>query len=346
MNYRFKLFATFIAFLIISGCSNQQKSAETKKLIAVKTLQINQQSVQEVLQFSGDILPFKTIKFGFMVAGKIENVYVKEGQYITEGELIATIDPTDYEFAVQAAEAKFIEAENEFQRLTNLYKKGSLTESDFDKIQALYKEAQANVDYKKKQLSDTHLYAPHNGWLAVEGVQPGEIIPQGMPIFAIVYTKDIFIRSFIPENEIAFISMNMNVTVEVPALNDAVFNGKISRIGSVADAYSRAFPVKATIENSNFSIKPGMIAFLNVEIPKKNKIIYIPAEAVLLSSDGRTYVYLLDKDGNKVTKRNIQTNKTHNTGVNVLLGLNDGDVIVTEGNTKLYEGAMVKVLNN
>ncbi|MBI9038789.1 MAG: efflux RND transporter periplasmic adaptor subunit [Bacteroidales bacterium] len=343
MNYRFKLIAIFLAFLIISGCSNQQKSDTTRKEIAVKTIQINQQSVSEVLQFSGDILPLKTIKFGFMVAGKIENVYVKEGQYVKEGELIATIDPTDYEFAVQAAEAKFVEAENEFQRLTNLYKKGSLTESDFDKIQALYKEAQANVDYKKNQLKDTHLYAPHNGWLAVEGVQPGEIIPQGMPIFAIVYTKNIFIRSFIPENEIAFISMNMDVTVEVPALDNAIFEGKISRIGSVADPYSRAFPVKATIENTSFSMKPGMIAFLNVETPKKNKIIYIPAEAVLLSSDGRTYVYLLDKDGNKVTKRNIQTNKTHNKGVNVLNGLKNGDIIVTEGNTKLYEGAIVKI---
>ena len=346
MNYCFRLITIFLALFIITGCSNQQKSDNTIKQIPVKTLQVNQILMPEVLQFSGDILPFKTIKFGFMVAGKIENVYVKEGQYITEGELIATIDPSDYEFAVQAAEAKYTEAENELQRLTNLYDKGSLTESNFDKIQALYKEAQANVDYKKKQLNDTHLYAPHDGWLAVEGVEPGEIIPQGMPIFAIVYTKNIFIRSFIPENEIAFISMNMNVSVKVPALNNAVFDGKISRIGSVADAYSRAFPVKATIENSDFSLKPGMIAFLNVETAKKNEVISIPAEAVLLSSDGRTYVYLLGKDGNKVTKRNIQTNKTHNTGVNVLLGLNDGDVIVTEGNTKLYEGAMVKVLNN
>ncbi len=343
MNYRFTLITTFLVLFLITGCSNQQKPDNTRKEISVKTLKVKQESVPKVLQFSGDILPFKTIEFGFMVAGKIENVYVKEGQYVKDGELIATIDPTDYEFAVQAAEAKYSEAESELQRLTNLYNKGSLTESDFDKIKALYKEAQANVNYKKKQLKDTHLYAPHEGWLAVEGVQPGEIIPQGIPIFAIVYTKDIFIRSFIPENEISSISMNMDVTIEVPALDNIIFKGKISRIGSVADAYSRAFPVKATIENPDFSLKPGMIAFLYVKTNEKTDIINIPAEAVLLSSDGKTYVYLLNKEENKVTKRNIQTNKTHNKGVNILFGLNDGDVIVIEGNTKLYEGAKIKI---
>ena len=342
MKYRFTLIYTFIAFLIISGCSNQQKPDNKSKEITVKTLKVKQESVPEILKFSGDILPFKTIEFGFMVAGKIENVYVKEGQYVNEGDLIATIDPTDYEFAVHAAEAKFVEAGNEFKRLTNLYNKGSLTESNYDKIKALYKEAQANVDYKKKQLKDTHLYAPHEGWLAVEGVEPGEIIPQGMPIFAIVYTKNIFIRSFIPENEIGSISMNMEVSVEVPALNKT-FKGKISRIGSVADVYSRAFPVKATIENPDFSLKPGMIAFMDVKTGEKTDIINIPAEAVLLSSDSRTYVYLLNKEGNKVTKRNIQTNKTHNKGVVVTSGLKDGDIVVTEGNTKLYEGAGVKL---
>ena len=342
MNQRFILIYIFLAFLVISGCTNQQKPDNSMKKISVKTLMVKQESIPEVLQFSGDILPYKTIKFGFMVAGKIENVYIKEGQYVKEGELIATIDPTDYEFAVQAAEAKFMEAANEYTRLTNLYEKGSLTESNYDKIKSLYQEAQANVDYKKKQLKDTHLYAPHEGWVAVEGVEPGEIIPQGMPIFAIVYTKDIFIRSFIPENEIASITMNMDVTVKVPALQKE-YNGKISRIGSVADVYSRAFPVKATIQNPDFSIKPGMIAFLKVKTAVKNDIINIPAEAVLLSSDGRTYVFLLTKSGNKVTKRNIQINKTTDKGVNVLFGLNDGDVIVTEGNTKLYEGAIVKI---
>jgi len=341
MNRRFILIYIFLAFLVISGCSNQQKSDNSVEKISVKTLMVKQESIPEVLQYSGDILPYKTIKFGFMVAGKIENVYIKEGQYVKEGELIATIDPTDYEFAVKAAEAKFLEAENEYTRLTNLYKKGSLTESNYDKIKALYQEAQANVDYKKKQLKDTHLYAPHEGWVAVEGVEPGEIIPQGMPVFAIVYTKDIFIRSFIPENEIASITMNMDVTIKVPAL-EKEYNGKISRIGSVADAYSRAFPVKATIQNPDFSIKPGMIAFLKVKTAVENDIINIPAEAVLLSSDGRTYVFLLTKGGIKVTKRNIQINKTTDNGVNVLFGLNDGDVIVTEGNTKLYEGALIK----
>ncbi len=343
MNCRFILIFTFLAGLIFSACSNQKKKEENPEKIRVKVFDVKQEPVQEILQFSGNILPLKTIKFGFMVAGKIKNVYIEEGQYIYEGDPIATIDPIDYEFALQASEAQFMEAKKEFKRLKNLYEKGSLTQSNYDKITALYHEAQADYNYKKKQLEDTRLFSPHDGWIAIEGVEPGEVVPQGMPLFAIVYTKEVFAEAAIPENEISLISLNKEVFIKVPALNDSLFNAKISRIGPVADPYSRSFPIKATVQNPDFILKPGMIAFIYIPTGRTNDIINIPAEAVVISADGQTYIFLLNQEKNKVTKKTIQTQKAQGGGVNVISGLKQGDIIVTEGKTKLYEGAGISI---
>jgi len=343
MNYRHILICSFFTVLIISGCSNQMKKDKAEKKIPVKVYHVQQESVPEVMQFSGNILPLKTIKFGFMVAGKIKDVYVKEGQYVYEGDLIATIDPVDYEFALQASEAQFIEAKKEFTRLKTLYEKASLTQSNYDKITALYNEAQADYNYKKKQLEDTRLYSPHEGWLAIEGVEPGEIVPQGMPLFAIVYTREVFAQTTIPGNEINAITLNMDLLVKVPAIKDTLFKGKISRIGSVADPYSRSFPVKATVHNHEFILKPGMIAFMNIPTGETMDIICIPAETIVLDSNGKTYVYLVIHGKNKVTKREIQSGNTIGDKVEILDGLNNGDIIVLEGKMKLYEGAPIEI---
>ncbi|MCD4789866.1 MAG: efflux RND transporter periplasmic adaptor subunit [Bacteroidales bacterium] len=341
MNYKYLLVLIFLAGLIFSSCSNKKKAGEKPEAIHVKVFDIKQETIPEILQFSGNILPLKTIKFGFMVAGKIKDVYIKEGQYIYKGDPIATIDPVDYEFAFQASEAQFLDAEKEFIRLTNLYNKGSLTQSDYDKISALYKEAKADYQYKKKQLEDTHLYSPHDGLIAVKGVEPGEVVPQGMPLFGIVYTKVVYAEAAIPENEINLISLNKNVFVNVPALNDSLFNAKISRIGPVADPYARSFPVKASIQNPDLILKPGMIAFLHVPTGRTGNIIKIPAEAVEMEANGQTYIYLLNQEKNTVTKKNIQTYKAHGNGVEVIDGLKEGDIIVVEGNEKLYNNAKI-----
>ncbi len=343
-NEHTKYYLPLLLILVfLWGCPEKGSEKKDRKEISVRTKKIISEHVPEILHYSGNIMPYKTIKFGFMDAGKIKAVHVVEGQYVYEGDLIAELEATDYEYSLEAAKAQYEEALNEYKRLKSLYNKGSLTKSDYDKITALYKEAKADYEYKKKQLRDTKLYAPDDGWIAVEGVQPGEIIPQGMPVFGLVHTKKVFAETAIPENEINHIKLNMDVKVKIPALNDTVYNGLISRIGQVADPYARSFPVKATLDNNNFHLKPGMIASLLIPAEKTIEKITIPAKAVLIDANGQTHVFVVKK--NIVSKQKVITGKAIADNVEIMDGLKSGDVIVTEGTNKLYEGAQVKVLD-
>ncbi len=337
-NYCFLLL--FTSFFI--GCTERKKT-EQASVIPVRGIEIKSGKQEEVYQYSGNIVPFKIVKFGFMVAGKVQAVEVVEGQYVEKGDMIASLEPRDYELALQAAEAQFMEASQEYNRLKKLYDKGSLTESDYDKIKALYKEAKADYEFKKKQLKETTAYAPDNGWIAIEGIEPGEIIPQGLPVFGLVHTKKVFAEAAIPENEINNLELNMEVKVKIPAVNDTLYNGVISRIGQVADPYARSFPVKVTLMNNDFRLKPGMISMLMIPTGIMAEIISIPAKAVVVDANGHTYVFAVKND--KATKIRIITGKAIGNKVEIPEGIKNGNYIVTEGVNKLYEGAEVKILN-
>lgn len=336
-----KISCLLILLAVLAGCARKQKDPGSKPAIPVKVAEVQSQEVEEVLQYSGNILPYKIVKFGFMDAGKVKAVHVKEGQYVHEGDLIAELDATDYRFALEAAKAQYEEARSEYKRLKTLYEKGSLTQSDYDRIKAMHREAKADYEYKQKQLNDTKLYAPADGWIAVEGIEPGEILPQGYPVFGLVHTEKVFAEAAIPENEIALIKPEMKINVKVPSLPDTIIEAEISRIEPVADPYARAFPVKATILNKDYLLKPGMIAM--VEIPTTEKIaqISIPPNAVVRDANGQTYVFVLEED--QVHKTRVGTGHASKSGVLITSGLSGGEKIVVEGAEQLYEKAKVRV---
>ncbi|MBU2650512.1 MAG: efflux RND transporter periplasmic adaptor subunit [Bacteroidetes bacterium] len=335
-----KILLTGLLLIIIAGCRDNSPKNNDPVPVTVKTKIVREKQTPEIYNYSGNILPFKTIKFGFMVAGKIQKVYIVEDQFVEAGDPVADIDPQDYIFALDAAKAQYIEAEKEYSRLKALHSEASLTDSDFDKITALYHEALANYEYKKKQVNDTKLFAPASGWIAVEGIEPGEIVPQGMPLFGLIVTKDVFAEASVPENEINKIRMNMEVIVKVPALNDSVFSGRINRIGKVADPYSRSFPVKALIQNNNYTLKPGMIANIQIPSGETSMLITIPGYSILSDASGHTYVYVI-KDG-RAAQRYVRTGSVSENEVIIVDGIREGDELVIEGQNKLYEGASVK----
>ena len=341
-----KILIFTLSILLISGfLSSCKEHKNTKKdtSINVRVLTAESVSTNKEIEYSGNILPYKTIKQGFMVSGKIQSVSAQNGDYIEQGKIIASLDPTDYQFALDAALAQFDDAAKEYVRLKSMYEKGSLTPSDYDKVTAAAEEAEANYNFKKSQLNDTKLYAAHSGYVVSQGIQPGEVISQGMPLFEIVYTDTVYAEASVPEQEINLFSENMIVELYAPALNKYYF-GTIEQIEAVAEKASRSFPVKAKVTNADNLLKPGMIAFMNIELRESEGVISIPAEAVVTDANGHKYVFIVKND-TLINKQRVSCGIAIDSNVKILKGLDSGDLIVIEGQTKLYRGAKVKIIN-
>ncbi len=324
------------------ACASEQNKDTSQKPIPVKVEPVQAIQDAEKLTYSGSIVAYKSVNAAFLVSGQIQSVEIRSGDYVHKGDLLATLDPADYRFALNAARAQYERAESEYKRLKTLYDKGSLTRSDLDKITSLYKEAKADLDYKEKQLRDTRLYASAEGWISFDQMEPGEVIKKGIPVFRIIHSKKVYAKFLVPEKEINFASRQAIASVSIPALGDTMLKAVVEELAPDAGSFSRSFEIKASLENEDFLLKPGMIAEVELTGKEMTSGIFIPAASVLRDASGETYVYLAIEG--KARKQKINTGEAWKESVLVLRGLENGDSLIMEGQAKLYENASISII--
>lgn len=324
------------------GSDKKESTKETDDYISVKTEKIAATSMANQISVSGNIEGITTVKLGFMVPGKINLISSKVGHYVRKGELIASLDPTDYALNKQLADVQYNEVNDEYGRLKILHSRGSLSQSDFSKIGFALQKAQAQQKLELKKLNDTKLYSPINGVLLSKQAEIGEIIGAGTELFTISDIKTVSVLAFVPEGELGSLHIGQTANVSINAL-DKTFSGKITEIGSIADAASRAFTIKVNVPNSDMKIRPGMIAEAKIIITKSKTAIQLPAECIIKGLGNQSYVYVVDKNGQKAFKRTISLGKMVDNKIEILSGLALGETVITSGQTKLSDGSLISI---
>jgi len=333
------------ALLFFAGC----KSKETRlpdsntAAIAVKTEEVHATTIANEVSASGNIEGFTTVKLGFLVGGKINFVSNHEGEKISQGQLIASLEPTNYSIAKGLADVQVNTTSDEFNRLKILHDRSSLSQSDFTKISFSLQQARLQQQLQQKNLSDTRLYSPISGVLLKRQAEPGEIVGVGMPLFVVADIRKVKVLAYIPEGELHGIKNGQTANVSISSL-DKIFAGKIIEVGSAADATSRAFTIKIEIENPGMVIRPGMIADANIVTNDKKQVILLPAECIQHDLANQSFVFVIDKAQNKAFKRIVSLGNMVNNKIEVISGLSDEEVVVTSGQKSLSEGSLVSII--
>lgn len=318
-------------------------SEEIKKTAAIPVVvsRVSASASPNQLLLSGSTEAETTVNLGFMVSGKLDRVTIQEGQTIRAGQLIASIEPTDYQLGMTIANANVARVQDEYNRLTMLNERGSVTPSDYQKVVTGLDEVKARQQLAAKNLKETKLYSPIAGIVARKGANPGEIIPQGQPLFQIADIQPIKVRVSVPESEVGQLRLGQTAQVSIPALGQT-FTGKIALIGAVADPASRAYSVKIDLANPALKIRPGMIADAQLPSTKRSQSLAIPGNAVQRDADGSTYVYVVDTPKQQAFKRKITIGQVYASYVQITSGLTANELIVTGGAQKLQDGASIQ----
>ncbi|AUD02755.1 efflux RND transporter periplasmic adaptor subunit [Spirosoma pollinicola] len=307
--------------------------------VVVSRIQNAQEGGQLVL--SGSTEAETTVNLGFMVGGKLNRVVIQEGQTIRAGQLIASIEPTDYQLGVTIANANVARVQDEYNRLTILKERGSLTPSDYEKAVTGLEEVKARQQLAAKNLRETKLYSPISGIVARKGANAGEIIPQGQPLFQIADIQPIKVRVSVPESEVGQLRLGQSAQITIPAMNKS-YTGQISLIGAVADPASRAYSVKIDLPNPTLQIRPGMIADARLVATNTKKALVLPGNVVLRDDDGSTYVFVADVQKKQAFKRKVTVGQVFASDIEITSGLNATDLIVTGGQQKLQDGVSIQ----
>jgi RND family efflux transporter MFP subunit len=344
---------------VLPACQRQEVEREPV-VRPVRIITIGEAGAGQTLVFSGSIRAGDTAELGFEVSGRIVELPVIEGQQVSEGELLARLDPADFQSRVDQAEANYRQAQSTFERYKEIVERGAVSRQELDLRQRNYEVAQAELATARKALSDTRLVAPFAGEIGRRladnfvnvQAKEGVVILQDLTTLEIVVTipEQDWARArpgLTREERTALITPMVSLTM-IPGRE---FPARLKEIATVADPITRTFEVIAEMDNpDDVQILPGMTANVRVTVPgggtaTTDVAAYsIPANAVLADAAGNPTVWQVDPDTMTVSRTLVQLGDVSGSQVRVVGGLNPGDRIATSGVHKLREGMQVTEL--
>lgn len=329
-----------VMLLLAARGSNAQEAA-TEASIPVLVRSPAHVVRSNYVALSGDVEGSRTASIGFIVPGVVARVDPKEGDFVRAGQVLATLDKTEYEINVEMAAAQRERAEDEYKRAKVVFEAHGIPENDFNKAGTAVRLARAQDAMARKKLQDTRLTAPMSGMLARRGIEPGEQAGPGLPVFTIAQIEPVQVRVGVPESEVSRIAIGGKATVTIPSLKGASFVGRVRLVGIASDPASRTYTAKVELSNSGRRLRPGMIAEVRIDGSESIDALTIPAEAVVRDASGILRVFVYEAKSVRVYSRRVSIGAAYGQEVEVREGLAANDMVVIGGQHRVREGSRV-----
>lgn len=332
-----------VSALIFSGCFHSEKPTVAKP-VKVTVQPVSYSGTSDSRSFSGTVESAEKSVVSFSVGGTIIGIYVEEGQKVAKGQVLARVRSSNYENAGNIADAELAEARDAYNRLKKLHDADALPEIKWVEVQNKLKQAENAAEMSKRAISDATLRSPVGGVVSRKIANVGQTIIPAEPVLELVTVNDLEIAISVPESEIGKINEGEPAVINFKSIEmDSVF-GKVSKKAVVADPLTRAYTVKITIPDTHGKVLPGMVGDVvikgNSDIESKpSSDVLLPSQAVLLDSDNRNFVWLVEKG--KAARRFVKANDLSSGGIIVTEGLVAGDSVIVAGMQKVGTGTPV-----
>ncbi|MBR2095875.1 MAG: efflux RND transporter periplasmic adaptor subunit [Fibrobacter sp.] len=337
----------FLAFLFICiGCQGEgtpQKDIRGPVKVSVKIATLSDISESKV--YSGSLAENMATAVSFSTPGTVKALNIAEGKKVSKGTLVATLDDTSAKSALEIATAMKNQAEDARSRMEKLYQNKSISEIQWMEVESKYKQAIASEKLAQKALDDCKLYAPATGIVSGKAVELGQNVLPDVPVFKIVDIAKVKARAFVPEKEIGSIRVGDKVRIQVGALGNKVFDGKISNKGISANPLSRNYEIEAEIINKSGELLPGMLAEISLERRDSLSDVVLPTAAVMLDERNRKFVWVVS--GGHADRRDVKVQLSVDVSGNdvQVQGIEPGDTVIVSGIQKVGRGTRVEIVS-
>lgn len=335
-----------VGAILLAGCTSgtQNKPTENHEAVRVKVMEIGTSTGYESQSYIATIEESVLVPLSFLSPGTVDKVLVDEGQSISQGQLLAVLNSDYARNSYQIALSKENQAQDAYNRLEPVYKKGSLPEVKFVEIQTGLEMAKSTVLISKKNLDDCRLYAPTSGIIGRRMLEPGMSVLPGNPVFQLFKIEKVNANVPVPENEIAGIKKGQKAQVQVSALGDQLFEGEVKEIGVLSNPLSHTYRIKVELKNPEQRLKPGMVCKVTINNPTLENQVVVPLSAVQTDGHGEKFVFVANPNTGKAMKKSIVTGPMKNNGVVINSGLAANDLIITEGYQKINENTTLQIV--
>lgn len=330
-----------IAITTLAGCAEKKKAKDTVQ--PCKIMIAKQCSLENKWYYVGEVEAKTSTGIGFRVPGTVMRVYVNEGDVVKKGQLLAELDPQDMQNSYNMAQATLNQAEDAMRRVNMMHEDQSISDIKYVEVQTKLEQARSMYASAKKRLDDTRLYAPVSGVIGKRNIEIGESYGMLLSAFTILDLSEVTVKIPIPEREISKIKKGDAAKIHVLALGDSVsFNARVDGIAVSSDQLTHSYVARLNVKNSHRKLMQGMVCNVQLwpESTQGRRGFVLPVNAVKLNTGGENYVWVV-KNG-KAYRQSVDVGMYSKDGVVVYNGINDGDHVIVEGQSKVCEGQIVK----
>ena len=334
----------------IKTLNDKISELDTKKRVPLITVFAAKEEVfNHFLELQGDVKTKQNVLIYPEMAGQLEAIYVKEGQYVKKGQVLAKINDGGLVNQLAQVKTQTALAKTTFERQKRLWEQKIGSEIAFLQAKATFEAQENSVSQLKKQLAKSVLTAPFSGVIDDVMKEQGVVVAPGMgaEVFRIVNLSKMYIETAVPESYITSIKKGKSVDVIFPVLGRKM-NSSVRQAGNFINPSNRTFKVEIAVDNKDGDIKPNLTAKLKINDYTSDKALLVPQSIISENAKGEQYVYVVkDLKGKRGTAKQviINTGKTQGDVVEVLDGIKAGDKIIKEGARSVQNNQEVQVLN-
>ncbi|MEL4456594.1 efflux RND transporter periplasmic adaptor subunit [Lutimonas vermicola] len=320
-----------------------------KRIPLITSFKLEETEFRHFLELQGNVTTKNLLMIYPEFSGVLSNVYVKEGQKVEKGQILAKID--DGGLSQQLAQLKIQAdlAKTTFERQQRLWDQKIGSEMQYLQAKSNYEAQNQAIAQLEQQVAKTIVRAPFSGTIDDVLTEQGSVVMPGQSeLMRIVNLDNMYIVTDVPEKYITTITKNKKVEVEFPVLGIKI-ESKVRQVGDFINPDNRTFKVEISVPNKEKSIKPNLTAKLRINDYSNEKALLIPQSVISENASGEQYVYVVkDKtENNEATaeKLIIETGLTQGDYIEVTKGLTSGSEVIMEGARSVNDGQKVKIIN-
>lgn len=341
---RLLVFALILVIVIGVGVYREMSSSPPVKMPAlqVSLFTVKTQNIPLTATALGTLMAPEGTMLKTEQAGVIKKLVFKHGTQVAAGQLLVQLDDTSAQAAYANAEANLFQARSQYQRYVNLTKEdpAALSKLQIDQVYATYLGALATAAGQKKLLDEMQIRAPFPGTVGSTTLSVGSYINVGDPVVAIVNLNDLEVVYSLPENVYAKVKVGEKVSLVADSAPGQVFEAIVTYRSPLVDAGSHAFNVRARVLHPQ-GLSPGMLMHVTHILESERPVLAVPTISLVAELSGFG-VYQVSPEG-KVTEKYVQVGAQYGDNTEIVSGLQPGDKIIVEGQSKVQPGQQVKV---
>ena len=308
--------------------------------IAIEASRVKTVRMSQGLTAVGSLRSDESVTIRPEVSGRISEIGFREGQRVKKGATLIRFEESVQRAELEQAAANLGLSKSRLERSRDLFTKGFISAQARDETESNFKLAQASYDLSQARLAKLEIKAPFSGIVGLRMVSIGDYVKDGQDIVNLEEIDPLKVDFKIPEIYLKQVAVGQALQITLDAFPNQTFQGKVLAINPLVDTNGRSIVIRAVIKNTEAHLRPGMFARVRLLFSDERDSVAVPEQSLIPVGDEQ---YLFKVVDGRAQRFKVEIGQRREGQVEVLQGLAAGDVIVTAGQLKLRDGALVKI---